>query len=128
MADASSTSNITPSAPSPTRRHWNGAPGDRHEHHNVWLRGGIKGPAQTAPWKLDSPIEGTSQRRTSDASTSSNSSNRRKSSTPGLFANLTTQKRDSPDPASAARRMSFNEQIAKGGAFSKWWHGYTRGA
>ncbi|KAL1858458.1 hypothetical protein Plec18167_006979 [Paecilomyces lecythidis] len=127
MADPSSTSKITPSSPSPTRRHWNGAPGDRHEHHNVWLNGGVKGPATAAPWKLDPPAEGTEQRRTSDASTSSNSSNRRKSSTAGLFSNLTTLKRDSPDPASVARRQSFNDQIAKGGVFSKWWDGYTRG-
>lgn len=35
-----------------TRRHWHGAPGARHEHHNVWTHGGSKGPAVRAPWAL----------------------------------------------------------------------------
>lgn len=34
------------------RRHWHGTAGDRHEHHNVWMQGGAKGPSSRAPWAL----------------------------------------------------------------------------
>lgn len=45
----------------------------------------------------------------------------------GIFANLHSQKRDNTDAEHNARRASWNEQSAKGGMFSKWWEGYTRG-
>jgi hypothetical protein len=35
---------------SPPRRHWNGEVGARHEHQNVWMNGGARSPATTAPW------------------------------------------------------------------------------
>lgn len=34
------------------RRHWHGNPGDRHEHHNVWVQGGAKSPSPRAAWAL----------------------------------------------------------------------------
>lgn len=49
-------------------------------------------------------------------------------STGGLFSNLNTQKRESTNADMATRRASWNEQAAKGGMFSKWWEGYTRGS
>ncbi|KAJ5309017.1 hypothetical protein N7508_004396 [Penicillium antarcticum] len=126
-----------------TRRHWHGNPGDRHEHHNVWMNGGAKGPSSRAAWAMP---EGTiSDRRDSTTSTSSNNnsntnaspsipslSDRRRSSASssggGLFANLQSQKRESNTSADMAnRRASWAEQASKGGAFSKWWDGYTRG-
>lgn len=74
----------------------------------------------------------------SNTSTSSNgkqtegtSGERRRSSAGsnnGLFSNLQTQKRESSSPDMATRRASWNEQAAKGGMFSKWWDGYTRGS
>ena len=36
--------------PSSPRRHWNGDLGARHEHQNVWMNGGARSPATTAPW------------------------------------------------------------------------------
>jgi hypothetical protein len=57
-------------------------------------------------------------------------SERRRSSAggTGLFANLQTQKRDSTNPDMTARRASWDEQAVKGGMFSNWWNGYTRGS
>lgn len=49
-------------------------------------------------------------------------------SSQGLFSNLHTQKRESTNADMATRRASWNEQAAKGGMFSKWWEGYTRGS
>lgn len=46
----------------------------------------------------------------------------------GLFSHLQSQKRESTDANMATRRASWNEQAAKGGMFSKWWEGYTRGS
>ncbi|KAJ5788353.1 hypothetical protein N7457_003343 [Penicillium paradoxum] len=124
-----------------TRRHWHGSPGDRHEHLNVWMSGGAKAPTSRAAWAMMPGME--TPRRDSTSSTSSNGkqaegtsptlptvSERRRSSTTsstGLFSNLHSQKRDSTDPDMATRRASWNEQAAKGGFFSKWWDGYTRG-
>ncbi|KAJ5747927.1 uncharacterized protein N7511_009623 [Penicillium nucicola] len=124
-----------------TRRHWHGIPGNRHEHLNVWMNGGAKAPSSRAAWAMP---EGTpSDRRDSTTSTSSNNNNtsgsppipslseRRRSSASssgGLFSNLQSQKRESNTSADmATRRASWNEQSAKGGAFAKWWEGYTRG-
>ncbi|KGO77775.1 hypothetical protein PITC_010420 [Penicillium italicum] len=123
-----------------TRRHWHGNPGDRHEHLNVWMNGGAKSPSGRAAWAMP----GT-DRRDSDTSTSSNGNKategtasnlpgqgeRRRSSagsSNGLFSNLHTQKRESTNADMATRRASWNEQAAKGGMFSKWWEGYTRGS
>jgi hypothetical protein len=61
-------------------------------------------------------IPSVSERRRSSASSNG-----------GLFASLQSQKRDSTSADMANRRASYNEQLAKGGAFSKWWDGYTRG-
>ncbi|KAJ5503273.1 hypothetical protein N7463_006147 [Penicillium fimorum] len=120
-----------------TRRHWHGTPGDRYEQLNVWMNGGAKGPSGRAAWAMPS-----TDRRDSNTSTSSNKGtedtapnppslgDRRRSSassTGGLFSNLHTQKRESTNPDMATRRASWNEQAAKGGMFSKWWDGYTRG-
>lgn len=49
-------------------------------------------------------------------------------SSQGLFSNLHTQKRESTNADMATRRASWNDQAAKGGMFSKWWEGYTRGS
>ncbi|KAL1965948.1 hypothetical protein VTN77DRAFT_5081 [Rasamsonia byssochlamydoides] len=105
------------------RRHWNGSVGDRHEHQNVWLRGGVRGPAVTSPWAgWDAD-----RRRNSQTSTSSVSS-RRSSSSSTLFTTLTNQKRNSADSSLAARRKSYIEQGPRPtGIFANWWHGYTRG-
>lgn len=43
-------SNQQPESP----RHWHGAVGDRHEHHNVWVRGG---PAQAYQGRRPSMTE-----------------------------------------------------------------------
>ncbi|KAJ5373876.1 hypothetical protein N7517_005882 [Penicillium concentricum] len=123
-----------------TRRHWHGNPGDRHEHLNVWMNGGAKSPSGRAAWAMPD-----TERRDSNTSTSSSGNKgtegtatnypslgeRRRSSagsTGGLFSNLQTQKRESTNPDMATRRASWNEQAAKGGMFSKWWDGYTRGS
>ncbi|KAJ5096105.1 hypothetical protein NUU61_005461 [Penicillium alfredii] len=132
-----------------TRRHWHGNPGDRHEHLNVWVQGGPKGPSGRAAWAMLPGMETT--RRDSNTSTSSATSNannannaggtaasptlpsvseRRRSSTSSsgaLFSNLQTQKRQSTDPDMVSRRASWNEQSQQGGFFSKLWEGYTRG-
>ncbi|CAG7918575.1 unnamed protein product [Penicillium olsonii] len=124
-----------------TRRHWHGVSGDRHEHHNVWMNGGAKGPSARAPWAMPVGTEAT-VRRDSNTSNTSNAENaspalptlseRRRSSSGsaagGLFANLHSQKRDNTDAEHNARRASWNEQAAKGGMFSKWWDEYTRGS
>jgi hypothetical protein len=118
-----------------TRRHWHGNPGDRYQHLNVWMNGGAKSPSGRAAWAMPS----TDARRDSNTSTSSNGKQtegtsggeRRRSSAgsnTGLFSNLHTQKRESSSPDMATRRASWNEQAAKGGMFSKWWDGYTRGS
>lgn len=49
------------------------------------------------------------------------------SSSSVLFHNLIDQKRNSTDSTLAARRVSWNEQLPKGGFIGKWWDGYTRG-
>ncbi|KAJ5509311.1 hypothetical protein N7527_011454 [Penicillium freii] len=120
-----------------TRRHWHGSPGDRHEHLNVWMNGGAKSPSGRAAWAMPN----TDNRRDSNTSTSSDGNkqteripslgDRRRSSassSQGLFSNLHTQKRESTNADMATRRASWNEQAAKGGMFSKWWEGYTRGS
>ncbi|OQD64568.1 hypothetical protein PENPOL_c007G02349 [Penicillium polonicum] len=124
-----------------TRRHWHGSPGDRYQHVDVWMNGGAKSPTGRAPWAM--PI--TDNRRDSNTSTSSDGNkqtkatasnlpslgDRRRSSagsSQGLFSNLHTQKRESTNADMATRRASWNEQAAKGGMFSKWWEGYTRGS
>ncbi|KAJ5812139.1 hypothetical protein N7474_008440 [Penicillium riverlandense] len=124
-----------------TKRHWHGNPGDRYEHLNVWMNGGAKAPADRPPWAMLPGMESTT-RRDSDSSTSSTGTNaagaknpsipsvgerRRSSASPGLFANLQSQKRTSEDPSLATRRASWNEQKPAGNYFSKWWEGYTRG-
>ncbi|GAB1191645.1 hypothetical protein APSETT444_000827 [Aspergillus pseudonomiae] len=93
-------------------RHWHGSLGDRYEHHNVWVTGG---PPQPYMARRPSGAEAASASATAE---------RRGSS---LFESLTNQKRNSTDPASAARRASYNDQAQQGGFFSKWWEGYTRG-
>ncbi|CAI7662719.1 unnamed protein product [Penicillium glandicola] len=125
-----------------TRRHWHGTPGDRHEHLNVWMNGGAKSPSGRAPWAM---MPGMETRRDSNTSTSSNGNKQSEGTAPnpppslaerrrssagsnGLFSNLNTQKRESTNPDMATRRASWNEQAAKGGMFSKWWDGYTRGS
>ncbi|KAJ5696538.1 hypothetical protein N7536_006950 [Penicillium majusculum] len=124
-----------------TRRHWHGNPGDRHQHLNVWMNGGAKSPSGRAAWAMPN----TDNRRDSNTSTSSDGTKqtegtasnpptlaeRRRSSagsSGGLFSNLNTQKRESTNADMATRRASWNEQAAKGGMFSKWWEGYTRGS
>ncbi|KAJ5156748.1 hypothetical protein N7492_009551 [Penicillium capsulatum] len=144
------------------RRHWHGNPGDRHEHLNVWVQGGPKGPSPRAAWALtpemmrrDSSTSTASTGSTvnaaptvnanananantnANAGTASNASptfpsisERRRSSAgsgAGLFANLQSQKRESGDPDMVTRRASWNDQMQKGGVFSKLWNGYTRG-
>ncbi|OJJ41075.1 hypothetical protein ASPWEDRAFT_34556, partial [Aspergillus wentii DTO 134E9] len=53
---------------------------------------------------------------------------RRSSANPNsLFSNLNTQKRNSTDPNAEQRRASYNDQMQRGGFFSKWWDGYTKG-
>ncbi|KAJ5791552.1 uncharacterized protein N7518_008563 [Penicillium psychrosexuale] len=122
-----------------TRRNWHGTPGDRLEHSNVWMSGGAKSPTGRAAWAM--PI--TNNRRDSDTSTSTSNGKPAEGDTPnppglgerrrssagsnGLFSNLHTQKRESTNADMAIRRASWNEQAAKGGMFSKWWEGYTRG-
>ncbi|KAJ5675651.1 hypothetical protein N7462_008548 [Penicillium macrosclerotiorum] len=129
-----------------TKRHWHGNPGDRHEHLNVWMSGGSKGPASRAAWALTPEMMAASRRDSSSstgsasnqpAADSNNSSQpyssvneRRRSSAgsgSGLFSNLHTQKRESTDPNMVDRRASWSEQQQKGGVFSKLWEGYTRG-
>lgn len=66
-----------------------------------------------------SPVFPTLNERRRSSSSGSNA---------GLFANLHSQKRESTDPNMTARRASWNEQASKGGMFSKWWEGYTRGS
>lgn len=41
MSDDSSTS---------PPRHWHGQVGSRHEHQNVWMNGGVRSTAPSAPW------------------------------------------------------------------------------
>ncbi|KAL1985245.1 hypothetical protein VTN96DRAFT_8161 [Rasamsonia emersonii] len=109
------------------RRHWNGSVGDRHEHQNVWLRGGVRGPAVSSPWAGWDAY----RRRDSETSINSVSSSRRSSSSPSgtpLFTTLTHQKRSSTDPDLTARRKSYSEQSpVRPGVLASWWHGYTRG-
>lgn len=137
------------------RRHWNGSVGDRHEHQNVWLRGGVRGPAVTSPWAgwdayrrrvrshQKNPPYGffkkfntellycTQDSESSIKSLSSNSNSRRSSSSSSsgtLFTTLTHQKRSSTDPDLSARRKSYSEQSpTRPGFLSSWWRGYTRG-
>ncbi|KAJ5498227.1 hypothetical protein PEX1_050530 [Penicillium expansum] len=123
-----------------TRRHWHGIPGDRHEHLNVWMNGGAKSPSGRAAWAMPE-----TDRRDSNTSTSSTGNKQTEGTAPnlpslgerrrssggsanGLFSHLQSQKRESTDANMATRRASWNEQAAKGGMFSKWWEGYTRGS
>ncbi|KAJ5708241.1 hypothetical protein N7488_008042 [Penicillium malachiteum] len=131
------------------RRHWHGTAGDRHEHHNVWMQGGAKGPSSRAPWALTPEMMANlNARKGSDASTASTGNanatttnqagsptvptvnERRRSSassgSSGLFSNLHSQKRQSDDAAMAARRASWNEQQGPTSWFGKLWDGYTR--
>ncbi|BDD58533.1 hypothetical protein MPDQ_002544 [Monascus purpureus] len=136
---------------SDARRHWHGIMGDRHEHQNVWVRGG--GFPQSQPQTLapqPSETRTIEERRDSTASTASNTSStsgpadqgtgnmgqmrqteRRSSAmgarSPSLFQNLVDQKRNSADPSLAQRRQSWNEQMPSGGFLSKWWDEYTKG-
>lgn len=131
------------------RRHWNGSVGDRHEHQNVWLRGGVRGPAVSSPWAgwdayrrrvsrqqktqfpFNSMICVLTILQDSETSINSVSSSRRSSSSPSgtpLFTTLTHQKRSSTDPDLTARRKSYSEQSpVRPGVLASWWHGYTRG-
>ncbi|KAL4808977.1 hypothetical protein BDV18DRAFT_157917 [Aspergillus unguis] len=118
-------------------RHWHGSVGDRHEHHNVWVRGGQASAYRRPSTSTTEPF--SAERRFSSASdTSANQgersppsvSERRRSSGHGpstLFESLTSQKRDPNDGDFARRRQSWNEQAQPGGFFSKWWSGYTGG-
>ncbi|KAL5359220.1 hypothetical protein BJX96DRAFT_147998 [Aspergillus floccosus] len=130
-------------------RHWHGSVGDRYEHSNVWVRGG---PATAYRRPSASAIPATASASTvghdmndrrgsaasdmsagsmsSSANTGSSPPGRRRSSGHGpstLFESLTSQKRTSEDASAAARRASYTDQAQKGGFFSKWWEGYTRG-
>lgn len=42
-------SNMSDSS-SPPRRYWNGTVGARYEHPNVWMNGGVRSTAPSAPW------------------------------------------------------------------------------
>jgi hypothetical protein len=118
--------NATGAIPISPKRHWNGAVGDRHEHQNVWLNGGVKSPAVTSAWAgWDSH-----RRRASDASTSSSNDVMGSSSSPkspSRFVNLSQQKRNSTDAQAAERRKSFADQLPDKGFFANMWHGWTRG-
>ena len=46
-----------------TRRHWHGSPGDRHEHHNVWVQGGPKSQTTRAAWALTPEMIANMQQR-----------------------------------------------------------------
>ncbi|RDW57929.1 uncharacterized protein DSM5745_11309 [Aspergillus mulundensis] len=121
-------------------RHWHGSPGDRYEHHNVWVRGGAASNYRR-PSTSTTDAFGSTDRRSSSASEADAGVNegarsppslgeRRRSSGHGpstLFESLTSQKRNSNDGAFAQRRQSWNEQSHPGGFFSKWWAGYTGG-
>ncbi|EYE94900.1 uncharacterized protein EURHEDRAFT_456786 [Aspergillus ruber CBS 135680] len=132
------TTTTIPTAPSPPR-HWHGSIGDRHEHHNVWVRGGspqVYYPARRASSSSEASTS-SMDRRTSSANTPSNPSNqntappsvgdRRRSSNAMLFSGLSTQKRDPLNTNMATRRESWKEQSNQGGFLSKWWDGYTKG-
>jgi len=123
---ASTNNNNSGETPTAPRRHWNGIIGDRHEHQNVWVSGGVKGPAVISPWAgWDAH-----RRRASDASTGSASeANASPSSpkSPNLFANLSQQKRNSTDAQANERRKSFADQLPKNGFISSIWHGWTKG-
>jgi len=129
MASTNDTNNNNTSGEIPIapKRHWNGIAGDRHEHQNVWLNGGIKGPAVTSPWAgWDAH-----RRRASDASTgSAGEATAGSPSSPkpsSLFTNLTQQKRNSTDVQANERRKSFADQLPKNGFISTMWHGWTKG-
>ncbi|RAK80666.1 uncharacterized protein BO72DRAFT_445233 [Aspergillus fijiensis CBS 313.89] len=137
-------SNDQPQSP----RHWHGDPGNRHEHLNVWVRGGPSSPYFRRPsvpggsvyTTATGPEMTTDRRGSSSSDMSSNSTNmssspprapdRRRSSgqNSSLFEGLTSQKRNSADPNFASRRESYTEQAQTGGMFARWWDGYTRGS
>ncbi|MCJ1470343.1 hypothetical protein MMC07_008988 [Pseudocyphellaria aurata] len=52
---------------------------------------------------------------------------RRSSASSGKFAGLVSQKRNSTDVSSSARKASFAEQRAAPGFLGGWWHGFTKG-
>ncbi|KAL4890931.1 hypothetical protein BDV59DRAFT_75749 [Aspergillus ambiguus] len=129
-------------------RHWHGSVGDRYEHTNVWVRGGPPTsyrrpstsavPATASASTISNDMNDRRSSAASDVSASASSSANTGSSPPGrrrssghgpstLFESLTSQKRSAEDPSVAARRASYTEQAQKGGFFSKWWDGYTRG-
>ncbi|KAE8383036.1 hypothetical protein BDV26DRAFT_252541 [Aspergillus bertholletiae] len=117
-------------------RHWHGTMGDRYEHLNVWVRGGPPQPyiarrpsATEAASATDDRRESVSSSTSSDSNNPPTAPNRRRSSQgASLFESLTNQKRNATDPASEARRASYNDQMQQGGFFAKWWEGYTRGS
>ncbi|KAL2007024.1 hypothetical protein VTN00DRAFT_8462 [Thermoascus crustaceus] len=137
------------------RRYWNGSPGNRHDHHNVWVVGGKPQVSRAQAAKesaSDALATAFGGRRGSDSSVTSNTSisssnsnnngigsasntpksNERKASfsgNGGLFQTLSNQKRSNTDQNLARRRQSWNEQAVggSGGFFSKWWDGYLRG-
>ncbi|CBF77436.1 hypothetical protein AN4474.2 [Aspergillus nidulans FGSC A4] len=120
------------------RRHWHGNPGDRYEHHNVWVRGGAASSYRRPSSASASDVFGATDRRSSSASEGDAGARspppslgeRRRSSGHGpssLFESLTSQKRNSNDGAFAQRRQSWNEQARPGGYFSKWWSEYIGG-
>ncbi|KAL4798936.1 hypothetical protein BDV19DRAFT_386013 [Aspergillus venezuelensis] len=120
-------------------RHWHGDIGNRHEHHNVWVRGGQSSAYRRPSTGASDAFATNTERRSSSASDTSAKAGersppslgeRRRSSGHGpstLFESLTNQKRSPYDGAFAERRKSWNEQAAPGGFFSKWWSGYTGG-
>ncbi|ODM24188.1 hypothetical protein SI65_01778 [Aspergillus cristatus] len=137
-SQSTSTPTTTPTAASPPR-YWHGSIGDRHEHHNVWVRGGspqVYYPARRASSSSEASTS-SMDRRTSSADSASNPSSqntvppnvgdRRRSSNAVLFSGLSTQKRNPLDTNMATRRESWKEQSNPGGFFSKWWDGYTKG-
>lgn len=134
---------------SPPRRHWNGSVGSRHEHQNVWMNGGVRSTAPSAPWagwnadkkrRVRSPFPSNPQltfiltnivwcRQESESSTKSNESRRSSGNGKALFETLHSQKRGSfSDPSHEQRRKSYAEMMPEKGFFGKLWHGYTTGS
>ncbi|KAL1972348.1 hypothetical protein VTN31DRAFT_6762 [Thermomyces dupontii] len=120
---------------SPPRRHWNGLPGARHEHQNVWINGGPRSPAPKPAWY--GWDEAWKTRRASDSSTLSASSTGSNSSTNGSkaskpFEKLQELKRNLPHHQTnefRQRKMSWDDQIGpqRKGLLASWWNGYVRG-